>query len=66
MSDPIDGWDEHRRRQIREIAETTPAQRLAWLEETIDLVLRAGAIPLKDRQDRADEIVPPPSTSSPA
>jgi len=32
------GWDEHRLDQIRWIAEnTTPAQRLEWLQQTIEL-----------------------------
>jgi hypothetical protein len=39
MAERLDGWEEHRRRQIRDIARnTTPAQRLAWVEEMIDLV----------------------------
>jgi hypothetical protein len=40
------GWDEHRRRQlIRFACETTPAERLAWLEEMIVLAHRTGALP---------------------
>jgi len=33
-----DGWEEHRRQQIRDGLRTTPAQRLAWVEEMIDLM----------------------------
>ena len=50
-----DGWEEHRRRQIREILlGTTPAQRLAWVEEAIDLAISVGALPPKDRPRRAN------------
>jgi len=38
-----DGWGEHRREQIRAQLRSTPAQRLAWLEEAIELARRAGA-----------------------
>jgi hypothetical protein len=39
-------FDKHRREQIVRIARTTtPAQRLAWLEEMIRLALRTGALP---------------------
>ena len=30
-----DGWDRHRREQVEANLTTTPAQRLAWLEEAI-------------------------------
>lgn len=30
----------------------TPAQRLAWLEEALELAYQAGALPLKTRIDR--------------
>ena len=56
MSDEgrVDDWERHRREQIRDVMRgTTPAQRLAWLEEMIDLVRRAGARPLEDRQREA-------------
>jgi hypothetical protein len=39
-------WERHRREQLRRIVrETTPAQRLAWLEEAIEFARRAGALP---------------------
>lgn len=34
----LDGWEEHRRQQIRDGLSTTPAQRLAWVEEMIELM----------------------------
>lgn len=40
-----DGWEEHRRQQIRDLLRTTPAQRLAWVEEMIDFARRAGLSP---------------------
>jgi hypothetical protein len=39
------GWAEHKRRQLRAFLASTPAQRLAWLEEMIELAHRAGALP---------------------
>jgi hypothetical protein len=39
------GWEEHKRRQLVSFLAATPAQRLAWLEEIIDLAFRAGALP---------------------
>ena len=40
------GWDDHARAQQRRIAETTtPAERLAWLEEMIALAHVSGALP---------------------
>lgn len=40
------GWASHRQRQILSFAlETTPAQRLEWLEEMIALAHQTGALP---------------------
>jgi hypothetical protein len=39
------GWLDHRREQIRSQLRATPAQRLAWLEDAIQLAARAGALP---------------------
>lgn len=37
------GWDEHRVAQIRRIArETTPAQRLKWIEEMLIFMNKTG------------------------
>jgi hypothetical protein len=48
-----DGWDQHRREQLRAIArETTPAQRLAWLEEALWIAQRSGALE-RERAARA-------------
>ncbi|MCI0634262.1 MAG: hypothetical protein L0206_10170 [Actinobacteria bacterium] len=41
-----DGWTAQRReRSDAVLAGTTPAQRLAWLEEAIAFARRAGALP---------------------
>ena len=49
MAEHRDGWEEHRRRQIRDVLRnTTPAQRLAWVEEMIDLVRLVGARRVRD------------------
>lgn len=40
-----DGWEEHKRRQLASFLAATPAQRLAWLEEMIELAHRSGALP---------------------
>jgi len=47
---PDDGWERHRHERLAAILTTTPAQRLAWLEEAIAFARRAGALPrLPDR-----------------
>lgn len=39
------GWTEHRREQVRAIARrTTPAQRVAWLEEALEIARQSGAL----------------------
>jgi hypothetical protein len=41
-----DGWEAHREAQrARVLATTTPAERLAWLEEMIVVAHRTGALP---------------------
>jgi len=46
------GWDAHRQAQRARMAdETTPAQRLAWLEEMIVLAHRSGALPRRRPSD---------------
>lgn len=40
-----DGWEQHRRDQLRRTSEATPLQRLRWLEEAISFAFRAGALP---------------------
>ena len=42
------GWEEHRQRQLTIGFAATPAQRLAWLEEMIELAWRTGALPRRD------------------
>jgi hypothetical protein len=38
------GWKGNERSQLRSWLEATPAQRLAWLEEAIELAYQAGAL----------------------
>lgn len=40
-----DGWEAHREEQLIAVAEASPAQRLAWLEEAIAFAFRVGALP---------------------
>jgi len=42
---PEDGWERHRQERLASILTTTPAQRLAWLEDAIAFARRAGALP---------------------
>ncbi len=45
-------WEGHRRWQLTSALATTPAQRLAWLEEMIELAHRCGALPKRDVRRR--------------
>lgn len=37
-------WDGHRRWQLTATMHASPAQRLAWLEEMIEVAYRSGAL----------------------
>ena len=39
------GWEAHERRQHEAWLQTTPAQRLAWLEQAIAFAHKVGALP---------------------
>jgi len=39
------GWEDQRRFQMARALEATPAERLAWLEQAIELAYRTGALP---------------------
>lgn len=41
----MNDWEDARRRALTLGLEATPAQRLAWLEEMIELAHRTGALP---------------------
>ncbi|HWP67169.1 MAG TPA: hypothetical protein VNO26_14825 [Candidatus Limnocylindria bacterium] len=45
MADFDAGWEDARRFQIERTLEASPAQRLEWLEEAIELAYRTGALP---------------------
>lgn len=45
------GWEAQRRAQVAGWLTTTPAQRLAWLEEAIAFAYRAGALPRSQRPE---------------
>jgi len=38
------GWEAHERRQRQAWLQTTPAQRLTWLEQAIGFAYEAGAL----------------------
>jgi hypothetical protein len=38
-------WDAHAQRQRDRLGTTTPAQRLAWLEEALEFAASVGAMP---------------------
>ncbi len=42
-------WDGARRVQIEQAATATPAARLEWLEQAIELAYRTGALPRRAR-----------------
>ncbi len=45
------GWEANRERKLTLGLDATPAERLAWLEEMIELAYRTGALP-RPRSDR--------------
>lgn len=47
MAERRDGFERHRREQLRLRLRATPAQRLAWLEDAIRLAHATGALPRK-------------------
>lgn len=44
------GWDDVREAALDSALAATPAQRLAWLEEAIELAYRAGALRREPRK----------------
>lgn len=51
------GWEGHERRERLARLQTTPAQRLAWLEAAIEFVASIGRLP--DGGSVADDQQPP-------
>ena len=45
------GWEAHEDRQRRSRLQSSPAQRLAWLEQAIAFAHRAGALPRRDARE---------------
>jgi hypothetical protein len=43
-------WDGARRVQLEQAAAATPAERLAWLEQAIELAHRTGALPREPQE----------------
>lgn len=44
-------FEETARSHVQQSLSSTPAQRLAWLEEALKLAYQAGALPLKNHKD---------------
>lgn len=40
-----DGWERHRQDEIDRWLSTTPAERVEWLEDMLDLAMKIGALP---------------------
>jgi hypothetical protein len=47
-------FEETARSHLERTWSATPAQRLAWLEEALELAYQAGALPLKTRKDKSE------------
>ena len=47
-------WEASRKEQLRRWRHATPAERLAWLEEALEIAARSGAL-ARERARRADE-----------
>lgn len=45
------GWEAHRRAELDGVMQTTPAERLRWLEQAIEFAFRAGALPRGSQDD---------------
>jgi hypothetical protein len=54
-------WESHRLQQLTAAMDASPAQRLAWLEETLRLAYRSGAL---KASSTPDERVPHEQRSS--
>ena len=48
-------FEETARSHLERTQSATPAQRLAWLEEALELAYQAGALPLKTHKDRSEQ-----------
>ncbi|MEC4679884.1 MAG: hypothetical protein VST67_04200 [Nitrospirota bacterium] len=44
-------FEEAARSHIKQSLSATPAQRLAWLEEALELAYQAGALPLRNSKE---------------
>lgn len=47
-------FEETARSHLKCTLSATPAQRLAWLEEALELAYQAGALPLKTRKEKSE------------
>lgn len=55
FQDTMGTFEETARSHLKHTSSATPAQRLAWLEEALELAYQAGALPLKTRKDQSEE-----------
>lgn len=46
-------FEETARSHLQQSLSATPAQRLAWLEEALELAYQSGALPSKTQKDRS-------------
>lgn len=49
--DYVGGWEAHADEQRRAILQSTPTQRLAWLEQALAWVHAVGRLPGREDQD---------------
>ena len=54
-------WDGNRDTLLDSTLTATPAQRLAWLEDTIEIAYRAGALSDRTAGDEGNRNRPPPA-----
>lgn len=49
-------WEAERARRLRGTLSATPAERLEWLEEALEIAHRAGALPRRPEEPEAPTV----------
>ncbi len=49
-------WEAERARRLRGTLSATPAERLEWLEEAIEIAYRSGALPRKPEEPEVPSV----------